>query len=140
MISIPPLILSGIPSLAALGTNKLQGSVGTATATYMMIKNKKVRWHEVKHLMLSAFMGSATGTVIVQFINTDILSFVIPMVLLIMAIYFLTPPALTNTQSEPDLAYSKYKNVVIPLIGGYDGMFGSGAGSFFMLAGVTCRG
>lgn len=41
LISIPALILSGIPPLAALGTNKLQGSMGTATATYILVKKKK---------------------------------------------------------------------------------------------------
>jgi hypothetical protein len=41
LISIPALILSGVPPIAALGTNKLQGSMGTATATFLMVKNKK---------------------------------------------------------------------------------------------------
>ncbi len=42
LIVLPALILSGVPPLAALGTNKLQGSMGTATATYLMIKNKRI--------------------------------------------------------------------------------------------------
>lgn len=32
LITIPALVLAGAPPLAALGTNKLQGCVGTATA------------------------------------------------------------------------------------------------------------
>ena len=50
LISIPALILSGVPPLTALGTNKLQGSMGTATATYMMIKNRRIKWEHVKRV------------------------------------------------------------------------------------------
>ena len=42
LISLPALILSGVPPLAALGTNKLQGSMGTATATYILVKKNKI--------------------------------------------------------------------------------------------------
>lgn len=33
LIVLPALILAGLPPLQALGTNKLQGCMGTATAT-----------------------------------------------------------------------------------------------------------
>lgn len=140
LISIPALILSGIPPLAALGTNKLQGSMGTATATYMMIKHKKVSWEDIKHIMLSAFIGASLGAIVVQFINTEVLSFVIPIVLLFIAVYFLISPKPKENEGSPTLSYRKYKNLVVPVIGGYDGMFGPGTGSFFALAGVSCRG
>jgi len=140
LISIPALILSGVPPIAALGTNKLQGSVGTATASYMMLKSKKINWDNIKHLMLSAFIGAVFGTVVIQFINTDVLSFVIPIVLLFIAIYFLISPVPTGTNGKAKLTNRKYKNIVIPFIGYYDGMFGPGTGSFFALSGVSCRG
>lgn len=140
LISLPALILSGVPPLAALGTNKLQGSMGTATASYMMLKNKRINWDNVKFLMLTAFIGAVFGTVAVQFINTDVLTFVIPIVLLFIAIYFLISPKPTKTQGKPKVSNQKYKNIVIPFIGYYDGMFGPGTGSFFALSGVSCRG
>ena len=140
LISIPALILSGVPPLAALGTNKLQGCMGTATASYMMLKNKRIRWNNMKHLMLTAFVGAAVGTTAVQFMNTEVLAFVIPTVLLVIAIYFLLSPTLVKTQGGPKLTHKTYKNIVIPVIGYYDGMFGPGTGSFFALSGVVCRG
>ncbi len=140
LISVPALILSGIPPLAALGTNKLQGSMGTATASYMMLKNKKISWGNVKYLMFTAFIGAVFGTIVVQFINTDVLTFVIPIVLLFIAIYFLISPKPVETHGEPKLTNKMYKNIVIPFIGYYDGMFGPGTGSFFALSGVSCQG
>ena len=58
LISLPALIISGIPPISALGTNKLQGVIGTATAIYVMLRYKRVDWDDVKYLMRSAFIGS----------------------------------------------------------------------------------
>lgn len=140
LIVLPALIVSGIPPLFALGTNKLQGSMGTATATYMMLKTNKVYWEDVKYLMFSAFIGSMAGTIAVQFINTQILNFIIPAVLVFTAIYFLTVPQLNTESDNPRMSESVYKKAIVPCIGWYDGMFGPGTGSFFALAGVSLRG
>ena len=140
LITMPALLISGVPPLAALGTNKLQGSVGTATSTYMMLKHKKIHWPDVKHLMLFAFIGSALGSIAVQFINVEILSFIIPAVLLLIAVYFSISPMPNNKESKARLSEKKYKYTVLPIIGWYDGMFGPGTGSFFSLAGVSLRG
>lgn len=140
LIALPALIVSGIPPLFALGTNKLQGSMGTATATFMMLKKRRVSWQEVKPLMLAAFIGSTLGTIAVQFIDTRLLSFVIPAVLFVIAVYFLLMPQPRTGKSKPKISQSKFKKLVVPLIGWYDGMFGPGTGSFFALAGVSLQG
>lgn len=140
LITMPALLISGVPPLAALGTNKLQGSVGTATSTYMMLKHKRVHWHDIKTLMLLAFIGSVLGSIAVQFINVDVLSFIIPLVLLIIAVYFAVSPMPSNNESKARLSEKKYKYTVVPTIGWYDGMFGPGTGSFFSLAGISLRG
>ena len=140
LIALPALMMSGIAPLSALGTNKLQGTMGTATATYMMLKNKKVRWNDVKFLMLTAFTGAVLGTIAVQFVNTDLLTLVIPAVLLMTAIYFLLSPLPQEGISMPRISKGRYQKVIVPTIGWYDGMFGPGTGSFFALAGVSLRG
>ncbi|BBM01165.1 UPF0721 transmembrane protein [Microbulbifer sp. GL-2] len=140
LITVPALILSGVPPLSALGTNKLQGSIGTATSSYMMIRSNKISWDGIKNLMLSAFIGAAIGTIAVQFVDTAFLSFIIPIVLLLIAVYFLISPSMIQNNDEPKLSSRKYKYGVIPFIGYYDGMFGPGTGSFFTLSGIACRG
>lgn len=140
LIALPALIVSGLPPLAALGTNKLQGSMGTATATFFMLRTRKVCWEDVKHLMLFAFIGALLGTVAVQFIDTEVLHFVIPAVLLCIAVYFVASPIPCSTPVRPRLSISTYKKFIVPVIGWYDGMFGPGTGSFFVLAGISLRG
>lgn len=139
LITIPALLMSGLPPLASLGTNKLQGSVGTATATYMMLKHKRIHWHDVKYFMLLAFIGSTMGTIAVQFINVELLSHATPIVLVVIAVYFVIAPLPSNKKSKPKMAENKYKYTVIPIIGCYDGMFGPGTGAFFSLAGVSLQ-
>ncbi len=140
LIALPALMMSGIAPLSALGTNKLQGTVGTATATLMMLRNKKVYWNDVKFLMLSAFIGAVLGTIAVQFVNTELLTFVIPAVLLLTAAYFLFSPLPQQGVTKPLVSRGKYQKIIVPSIGWYDGMFGPGTGSFFALAGVSLRG
>ena len=140
LITMPALMISGVPPLAALGTNKLQGSVGTAMSTFMMLKHRRIKWHDIKKLMLFSFVGSALGAITIQFIDTTTLSFAIPFVLLFIAIYFIISPPPRHIETKPRMPKKIYQASVVPLIGCYDGMFGPGTGSFFSLAGVSLRG
>lgn len=140
LIVLPALIISGMPPILALGTNKLQGTMGTATATLMMLRSRKVCWGDVRTPMFFAFFGSVAGTIAVQFVDTEVLILVIPLVLLLIAIYFIASPFMASQRSEPRLSKGKYQRLIVPLIGWYDGMFGPGTGSFFAFAGVSLRG
>ncbi len=140
LITIPALVLAGAPPLAALGTNKLQACVGVATSSLLLFRRGKLDWLTLRGLMLTAFVGSAIGTIIIQFVDPRVLGFVIPAVLIIIALYFISSPFLKLETDKPRLSDAVYKNTVIPVIGAYDGMFGPGTGSFFALAGVSVRG
>ncbi len=139
LLTLPALMMSGLPPLAALATNKLQSSMGTATATVMMLRGRRVRWHQVKHLMLAAFIGSAIGTVIIQFVDAKLLTLVIPVVISVIGLYFLITPVVEQENKLPKVSESGFKSLVVPIIGMYDGIFGPGTGSFFTLAGRALR-
>jgi uncharacterized membrane protein YfcA len=139
LLTLPALMMSGMPPLLALGTNKFQSCMGTATASVMMLRKKRVKWHQVKHLMLSAFIGSAIGTIIIQFINAELLTLVIPVVISCIGIYFLITPTIDEGDKPTKVSATGYKNLVVPIIGCYDGIFGPGTGSFFTLAGRSLR-
>lgn len=140
LITIPALVASGIPPLAALGTNKLQSSFGSATSSLLLFRRKKIRWRELRPMMSAAFIGSVIGSVAVQFIDNKVLGFMIPLVLVIIAVYFITAPYLKLESTEPRMTEKAYQNTILPVIGVYDGMFGPGTGSFLAAAGVSLRG
>lgn len=104
-----------------------------------MLKTNQIDFTTVKWPMFIVFCGSVAGTIAVQFINAELLDFVIPSVLIIIAIYFICSPK-PESNKHPKIEQSNYNRFVLPPIGFYDGMFGPGTGSFFTLAGVSCRG
>lgn len=140
LIAMPALMMTGIPPLAVLGTNKLQGCMGTATSTLMMLRKKRIQWRDVRGLMFFAFAGALGGALFVQTINTESLSFIIPVVLFAIAIYFLFSPTPREHEGEQKISTGRYAGIVVPAIGAYDGMFGPGTGSFFAFAGVSLKG
>jgi uncharacterized membrane protein YfcA len=140
LLTLPALMMTGMPPLLALGTNKFQSCMGTATASVMMLRKKRVKWHQVKFLMLSAFIGSAIGTIIIQFVNTDVLTVIIPIVITMIGLYFLFTPTIEEDDKPAKVSSANYKRFVVPIIGCYDGILGPGTGSFFTLAGRALRG
>jgi uncharacterized membrane protein YfcA len=72
--------------------------------------------------------------------DTAKLNFIIPAVLLFIAIYFLFSGRLLSVVSPARISSSTYRCAVVPLIGGYDGLLGPGTGSFFALSGVALQG
>ena len=138
LLAVPALLLSGIPPIYVLGTNKFQGSMGTGIATFLLFRKEKLDWNSVKNLMFASFIGSIVGGVIIQFVDTQFLSFVIPIVLVFIAIYFIISPKPKSTvgNSKPN---KKFELFAVPVVGFYDGMFGPGAGSFFAMTGVMLK-
>lgn len=139
LITVPALMLAGVPPLEALATNKLQAPAGTGMATYLVIRRHGVRWEDVNRPMLWAFIGSAAGTVAVLFVSTDALTIVIPVVLGLMAAYFLFVPRSHEPPPRPRVGQRVHDMGVVPAIGFYDGAFGPGTGSLFALSGVALR-
>ena len=123
--------MSGISPIFALGTHKLQTTVGVGSATLLLLKKKKFDWREIRPIVITAFLGALVGAFIVQYIDTDTLSVIVPIVLVITGVYFLVAPKLRKFKTSRVLSY---RDVVVPAIGFYDGMFGPGTGSFFVMA------
>lgn len=140
LITVPALMAAGVPPIYALGTNKLQAVAGSGTATFTMFSRSKVNFHQVKWLMLMAFVGSFAGAVAVHFFDASILDFLIPVVIVFIALYFLFAPDLSADSRPAKLSKKTYGASAVPIIGAYDGMLGPGTGSFFVWSGVSLRG
>ena len=140
LIVLPALITVGVPPLLALGTNKLQATAGTAMASSMMLLHAKVQYRLVWKLMVLSFIGSIIGAWSIQHVNAKVLSYAIPVVLVLIAMYFMLFPVLSRLSQQFTQSGSKrvYK-LLVPCIGWYDGMFGPATGSFFTLAGVSLK-
>ncbi len=140
LITIPVLLLAQIPPINALATNKLQGSFGTLTSSLTMLRKRIVRFEDVWKPALMSFMGAALGTIIIQMIDVSVLDIVIPVVLVLIGLYFLFTPSAGKLERVPRISARVFNSTVVPIIALYDGVFGPGTGSFFSLANVALRG
>ena len=134
MITIPALLLSGVSPLQALATNKLQSTFGSFSATLHFYKKGFINLKFSLPFAITAFVFSAIGTIRVEF-----LSKILPFLILIFGLYFLFAPSI-GTAQKTDKANGALLILAIAGIGLYDGFFGPGTGSFFILALIVVGG
>jgi len=140
MIGIPALLSAGLPPVAALATNKLQGSIGTAMATLTFWRRGFVSIRALLPAILLTFAGSFIGAMVVKQLDTSVLTMAVPIALIGIAIYFLFAPNLSDTDKAARLPFGLWVPVMGFVIGFYDGIFGPGTGSFFTIGFVTLFG
>ena len=140
LITLPALLLAGVPPLAALATNKAQGFVGTMTATVLLAAKGHLDLVRLLPLVFTAALGSMAGTWLIQRVDTGWLHWGIPFLLIAVAGYFLASPRVGKQETAARQSGLGYGLTAVPLIGFYDGAIGPGAGSFFAASGVLLRG
>jgi uncharacterized protein len=140
LITIPALLLAGFPPVAALGTNKLQGLFGTGSATIHYAGKGHVDLRRQLPAAVIAFSGGVAGALMATVVPGGILQMALPFILIAIALYFALKPDMDDVDRAERLSPFLYGLTVVPLIGFYDGLFGPGTGSFFMLAFVALAG
>lgn len=140
LITIPALLMTGMPPALALGTNKLQACGGSFSASLYFIRQRAVNLKEVWLLMVLTFLGAVLGTILIQMIDSSVIKKVIPFLVLAVGLYFLFTPQLGEEDRKQRFSYALFACTAGFGIGFYDGFFGPGTGSLFCLAGVTLLG
>lgn len=139
LITLPALMLAGLPITAALGTNKLQSSIGGMTATLVLLRNRKIDLRLIRWPLLMAFLGGVIGAVSVIWIDKASLKWLVPGALVAIIIYFLFAKQSENLTESSSTKIWIHTYLVSPLIGFYDGFLGPGTGSFFTASNVYFR-
>lgn len=134
LISLPLLISIGLPAPVALGTNKLQASIGTSVATYHYFKNKLVSFRVIVKGLLFGFLGATSGSLIAQCINSSALQKILPFLMLIIFIYTIYTPKLGLLDSKQRMKESVFYRLFGFSLGFYDGFLGPGTGPFWIIA------
>ncbi len=140
LITIPALLLANIPPAFTLGTNKLQASAGSMTASIMMLRKKLVDFKIIWPGFIASLIGSALGAWLIMQIDMENLKIIIPILLVGIAIYFLFSPQSHMEERESKISQDAYNFSFAPVIGFYDGFLGPGTGSFFCASAILTRG
>lgn len=140
LLTLPALLLAQVPPVNALATNKLQSSFGTFTSAVSMYRKGMTGPVKLAIPFACALVGSVAGTVLVQFVDAAALTVAVPVVLAVIAVYFIVMPRREDAQRPAKIGTGMYYSTVVPGIGFYDGAIGPGTGSFFTATGVSLRG
>lgn len=134
LISLPAYLFAGVPAHIAVGTNKLSSATGTAVSTFRICKQGNFNRKIAIPSILAAMIGSSIGANISLLINESMFKGILIVILPIVAFQVLRKKDLEPAESIP---FKKQRNIVIIasfLIGGYDGIYGPGTGTFLILA------
>lgn len=140
LISLPAYIIAGVPAHVALGTNKLASAMGTTISTGRYLKNGYLKGKMMVRIAVCAsvfsLVGSSIGSWLALMVREEVIESLMIVVLPVVAFYVLRNKNLGSvTVKEP---LSGRKTFVIAMlaaffVGGYDGFYGPGTGTFLIL-------
>lgn len=140
LITVPALLLAGLPPAQALATNKVQGVFGAATAAISYARRGLVDPRLQLPEAAVAFVAGLCGAALVSWIPTQALRYGLPLVLIGIAVFFALKPGLDDTDRIRRITPLAFTASVVPVVAFYDGLVGPGTGSFFMLGFVMLAG
>lgn len=140
LITVPALMAVGLPPHVALGTNKLQSACGTGVAVWRYAKAGLTRTPWLWLAVTCAALAGAAGAVAVSLLSSDLLRQVVPFLLAAVAVYTAFNRRFGLEPGTPRLSPLHVAVGGGLLLGGYDGFFGPGTGSFWTLALVALLG
>jgi uncharacterized membrane protein YfcA len=140
LIGVPALLLAGLSPVEALGTNKWQSLFGSGSATLAYASKGHVNLRQQLPSAALCLLGGAIGAMIATIVPGEWLRALLPVLLVAIALYFAFKPNMDDVDKAQRMTPFLFGVTIVPAIGLYDGVFGPGTGSFFMLAFVSLLG
>ena len=140
LLTLPALLLAGLSPVQALGTSKLQSSFGSLSSTFAFARRGMIDWKTGLPVAVGVAIAGLCGALCASLLSPQVLRAVVPVLLIAIALYFGFSRALKTEDVAPRMALIPFACFVAPLVGFYDGVFGPGAGAFYMVAIVTLLG
>lgn len=137
LITLPAYLLAGLPAHIASGTNKCGNMFGTLLSTGRFLKRGDVHIPSALAGMAGALMGAWLGARLNLIMPEQMLYYVMLAVVPVMAVFLLLKRDFGQENRSSELGWGQLMAMALGIglvIGGYDGFFGPGAGTFLMLA------
>jgi len=140
LLTVPALLTAGLPPHLVLGTNKLAATFGSLTASYTYYRRKLFDPHFWRHALISTAIGACIGVLVVSQISKDTLEMILPILILLAAIYSLFAKVQPDDQCQlppPSRRHRWTQRLQGLTLGFYDGIAGPGTGSFWMVSSMA---
>lgn len=134
LITLPAYMLAGLPPHFAIGTNKLGAGLGTAAALGKYMKDGYVRKKQAAVCIICSLAGSTAGAGLGFLVEDEVFEIIMLVILPVVAFYVLKEKDLDKERE----VYTMKKTLClcVPVafgVGVYDGFYGAGTGTFFLL-------
>lgn len=140
LLTVPAMLLTGMPPLSALATNKFQATFGAGTATWQFARQGVYHWSSVIGGVVWCLFGAIIGTLLIESIQPGVIQYLIPLLLLGIWITLVFAPKLGNLPGKKRCRTSVFFCLFGLLLGAYDGFLGPGTGSFWVFAMIALLG
>ncbi|ODS22652.1 hypothetical protein AB835_13010 [Candidatus Endobugula sertula] len=140
LVLVPSFMIAGMPPQLALGQEKLVSTIGTISAIRNFVKDKKVIWKLVPVGVVLGLLGAYVGARAILFIDEKLVAQIIVFMLPVGLLFTLFKGKFTAKKvgEMSENGATKHYLVAIALVsfivGFYDGFFGPGTGSLFIIA------
>lgn len=131
LLTLPLLLWTGLPPINALATNKVQSALGTLSSTWNFFRKGHLGLRALWPSIVLTLIGSVAGTLVVQRVGNEVLIRLIPVLLMVIAGYFLLSPRVSGESSRARISRWTFAALVALPMGFYGGFFGPGMGSVF---------
>ncbi len=136
-ISLPAMMLAGLPTHFALGTNKMCMSVGNVVSVYRYGRGGRIRWFVSLIAAAGGVLGAILGAKLALLIDDRYMRYILLILLPASAIFLMLNRNFGEEGQEKN--YPPAKTAALALlcgvgVGAYDGFFGPGAGTFYIMA------
>ena len=102
LLTIPALMAAGMPPAQALATNKLQACGGSISSSLYFIRRGVVNLADQKLNIFMTFVGSMSGALLVQHVQSDVLRQILPVLVICIGLYFLLMPKVGKRTDSVD--------------------------------------
>lgn len=134
LISLSAYYAVGLPPHLALGTNKFSSSCGTVVATARFMRTGNIQWQSAIFAVVGAVAGSALGARLALMLDEKYLQYVMIVLVPLVAVFVLFKKDFGVSAKElSDTRVRVYSVLAGFVIGGYDGFFGPGTGTFLTI-------
>jgi len=137
LITLPAYLLAGLPAHMASGTNKCGNMFGTILSTGRFLKRGDVHMPSAIAGAAGALAGAWAGAKLNLIMPEQILYYIMLAIVPVMAVFLFLKRNFGQENHSGDLGQGQLIAMGLGIglvIGGYDGFFGPGAGTFLMLA------
>lgn len=130
LISLPAMLLLGIPVHSAIGANKVSNTISSFSSFYHLLKKKEISFKESFWIIPVSLGGGITGGFIASKLSGEYM-YIIAIVLLVFA-FLASYIGKGNFTGKESLSMNKTSMTGLYGIGIYDGLFGPGQGTLML--------